>query len=300
MQLNTILKRYFLLIERTARGHYPSFVELQEYLEDEGFTISSRTLQRDIDHIRHTFQLEIAYNRQRDGYYLDKDNSVNADAVLRFLEVLYAADVFSGKDSKGKKMLSYVMFEAEGSLRGSEYLKPLLEATHKKNVVRFMHRNFERNTTTEYCICPYLLKEYMNRWYVVGLTESKQEVRTFGLDRISELEIIKRTFIRKKELDPRKFFEHTIGLVYSGKKPVELVLEVTLLQAKYLETLPLHHSQKMISQTKTKAVFSLFVTPNFELIQKLLMMADQVKIIQPASLAKKMKDIYAHALKKYR
>ena len=51
------IRRYTLIIEKINRNQYPSFTEIQDYLDDFGFSISKRTLERDIAAIRNEFGL---------------------------------------------------------------------------------------------------------------------------------------------------------------------------------------------------------------------------------------------------
>src|SRR3989344_856776 len=95
MSYNAIIKRYFLIIEKTASGQFPTLQEISSTLEKQGFVFSYRTLQRDIEHIRNTFQIEIEYSKARQGYFINKGKSINFDNFTRFLEVINTASVFS-------------------------------------------------------------------------------------------------------------------------------------------------------------------------------------------------------------
>jgi arginine repressor len=52
MSLQGTIKRYSLIIDYTRRYSCSSFKEINEMLQDEGFQISSITLQRDLEDIR--------------------------------------------------------------------------------------------------------------------------------------------------------------------------------------------------------------------------------------------------------
>src|SRR5690606_40629522 len=62
---------------------------------------------------------------------------------------------------------------------------------------RRRHTRFSRDWSSDVCssdLNPYLLKEYQNRWYLVGTIKPTDEFRTFGIDRISNLVVSETTF----------------------------------------------------------------------------------------------------------
>ena len=65
------IHRYFLIVEKIRRVGCPSFLEIPRYLKDQGFEINPRTLQRDISDLRDEFDIEIKYDRQRTGYFIE-------------------------------------------------------------------------------------------------------------------------------------------------------------------------------------------------------------------------------------
>jgi predicted DNA-binding transcriptional regulator YafY len=146
---------------------------------------------------------------------------------------------------------------------------------------------------------PYLLKEYQNRWYIVGLIEG-DKFRIFGIDRIENIELLSDIFKHNPKLNPAKLFENIIGLTYSNDESEEVILSFTPLQGRYIQALPLHRSQQIIKETKEEVLVKLTVIPNFELKQKILMMGGSVKTIKPEWLANEIKTDLANALKQYK
>ena len=65
------IRRYTLIIEKINTGQFPSFTQIQDYLDDFGFSISKRTIERDFEAIRNEFGLEITYNRFKEGYFIN-------------------------------------------------------------------------------------------------------------------------------------------------------------------------------------------------------------------------------------
>ncbi|HNS13654.1 MAG TPA: WYL domain-containing protein [Bacteroidia bacterium] len=292
------IKRYILIVEKISTGTCPSFSDLKNYLERHGFGISGRTLQRDIEQIRIEFGVEIKYDRSRNGYLIDKNESIDLDSFLGFLDTVATADLLTESLKESKTSLRHIAFESEGNFHGAGLLKDILFAIRNKRKISFVHHNYIADTRKNYRIDPYLLKEYQNRWYVVGKVEDKH-FRTFGIDRIEDLRISTEVFKTNGKEDAASLFDNIIGLSYSEGKVEEVILSFQPVQGKYVKSLPLHRSQKIIKDDKKSLVISLDLIPNFELRQKILMMGETVKVLKPAKLAAEIKRSLANALKQY-
>ncbi|PLX07867.1 MAG: hypothetical protein C0596_08990 [Marinilabiliales bacterium] len=77
MKIYQIINSYYLIINKIKGSDYPSFEEIQEHLAENGISISLRTLQRDLQNIRHEFSIEVIYNKSQNGYILNTETSSN-------------------------------------------------------------------------------------------------------------------------------------------------------------------------------------------------------------------------------
>lgn len=299
MSKHGTIRRYTLEIEKIKRGQFPSFQEIKDYLFEHGFEIGNRTIQRDIEQIRYEFGIEISYDRNKNGYYIDYDQSLNVESFFRFLEIVNTAELLTESLSESKDSLKHIAFDASGELKGIEHLKPLLKAIKDNRKVSFTHCSFQTEKTRKFTIKPYLLKAYQNRWYVIGIIGGLKEFRTFGIDRIEDLEIKAETFKRDEKLKPAEMFEQTIGLVYSHSKAQTIILSFNAHQGKYIKTLPLHSSQQVIVDDENEFRVSIHVVPNYELTQQILKHGETVKVIEPQWLKDEIKGILERSLGNY-
>ncbi len=292
------IKRYILTVEKINSQKHPSFSDLKDYLHQHGFEISGRTLQRDIEQIRIEFGVEIRYDRLKNGYFIDKEASIDLDTFLGFLDTVATADLLTQSLKESKSAMRYISFESEGSFLGVGYLKDILFAIKNKRRISFIHHNYISGTRKQYEINPYLLKEYQNRWYVIGEVDGKH-FRTFGIDRLEELNITTEVYRAMKGEDPSLLFENVIGLSLEEGKVEEVILSFHPVQGKYVKSLPLHKSQKILQDDKNALVISMNLILNFELRQKILMMGNSVKVLKPLLLAREIKKALTLALKQY-
>ena len=299
MSKHGTIRRYTLEIEKIRRGQFPSFQEIKDYLFEHGFEIGDRTIQRDIEQIRFEFGIEIKYHRDKNGYYIDYKNSLNIESFFRFLEIVNTAELLTESLLESKDSLKHISFDTGGGLKGIENLKPLLKAIKDNRKISFTHFNFHTEKSRKYTLKPYLLKEYQNRWYVVGIIGGFNEFRTFGIDRIENLEIKTETFKPDKKLNPIEMFNQTIGLVYSENVAQTIVLSFTPTQGKYIKTLPLHSSQKLLIDDEQECRISLKVVPNYELTQQILKHGETVNVIEPLWLKDEIMNILKRTLEKY-
>lgn len=295
------LQRFALIIDKLKYKTYPSFEELSEFIkEQKDMEFSERTLQRDIKNIREEFGIEIVFDQVKKGYYINWEESVvNPEAFLGFLEIVNISDALSESFREGKEALKYLHF-GSSSFKGIEYLRDILFALKKHREIIIHHKGFEKENVSVYKLQPCLIREYLNRWYVIGRVSGDKDFRTFGLDRIQKLEVTDKVFDIRKLPDARKLFDHIIGLVYSEKEPEQIVLSFTPNQGRYIKSLPIHTSQEILKDDNKELRISLYLSPNFELRQQLLMYGSGVTVISPPSLRDEIKEELKRALDKYK
>ncbi len=269
-------------MEMFRNGRTASFEQIKTHLEKNDMDISPRTLQRDINQIRVDFSVDIVYNRQLNCYTIDQETSIGLPGFYKFLELSLTTELLQDHLRENKEsILKYVQFEPLESFHGFQNLKVILQAILLKRWVSFDYTRFIEDSTKTHSVIPCLLKRYQGRWYLIGRTSTNKNV-TFGLDRMSNLKATTKSFSENEIVIPEEL-DDVVGLQYTGK-PERVVLQFTPLQAKYIETLPLHHSQKKVSKTKEGILYEYKLIPNYELVQAILRLGDQVKVLEPTSL----------------
>src|SRR5690606_8277208 len=189
----------------------------------------------------------VNYTKDTNGYSLDTESQERVQSLLKFIELIHVGELFKEGLNDFELLKDKIELEDSSKFKGIGYLKDILLAIKKNNQIEFTHENYWKETEKEYTISPLLLKEYLNRWYVVGVPVGGTEIRTFGIDRMENLKLGKVSKIKRKDFEKQlDQFVNIIGLNYTAHNKVEkIILRVYNKQIKYLESLPLHHSQKI-------------------------------------------------------
>jgi predicted DNA-binding transcriptional regulator YafY len=150
-------------------------------------------------------------------------------------------------------------------------------------------------------VTPLILKEYENRWYVVGVPEEMNEIRTFGIDRIHKLTLGRLSKLKRGQFKSElKKFDNIIGLNFNNKIPIKIRLLVDALHIKYMKSLPLHHSQIIHSENENQQYFvDFFLIPNYEFISQILKIGEEAEVIYPNDLRTSIKNVLKASLNKY-
>jgi len=293
------IRRYTLIIEKISFGQFPSFTGIQDYLDEFGFSVSKRTIERDFEAIRNEFGIEITYHRFKEGYYIDEEKSIHIESFIRFLEIVNTAEVLTQSLSDSKEALNYISFDQSGGLKGIEHLSNVLQAIREHRRMRIKHHTFYPEKARIFKIEPYMLKEYQNRWYIIAIVCGMNEQRTFAIDRLVEIEMLAETFEPTRSQEVEDLFKNVIGLVYSEHEVQDVELSFTAFQGNYIRSLPFHSSQKIILDSEDEFRISLRISPNYEFTQKILMHGNTVKVLKPKWLAKEIKEILQSAASNY-
>jgi predicted DNA-binding transcriptional regulator YafY len=284
----TQLRRISLLLAYLKRNPYKTKNEILDYFEDNDKGFNERTLYRLNETLARDFGIEIVFDYTNNGYFFDEENSSNPESFMSLLEILTTAELFSTNFKEKNNALSFVEFENKAAIESIPNFKMVLDAIQQQLPITFNHNSFYHLKVEEYTLKPYFLKQYQNRWYVIG--ETKKGYRTFGIDRIENIIIGTKKFKAKTD-EAKDKFSHVIGLNYVDHKMEKIQLSFHISQKPYIISLPLHHTQKEIN-TENEDTFDieLRIHPNFEFRQQILKYGSLVKVVEPKWLAEEIKE----------
>ena len=291
--------RYSLTIKKLQKGQ-ATFDEISNYLERESelldldLTISKRTFQRDLTEIRDIFSIDIQYDFSRRVYLIESGNK--SEITGRMLE---AFDMFNALNITDD-LSNYIHFEKRKA-QGADNFYGILHSIKNRLIIRFPYLKYEEDEIKRREVEPYALKEFKSRWYLLAKDHKDNNVKTFGLDRIQELEITKKKFEWPQDFSTNKLFKNYFGIINSAdKNPEKVILSFDSFQGMYIKSFPLHESQKvtMDSDKETQIELSLCITYDF--VMELLSFGDRVKIISPESLLKEVCETYKSSLNQYK
>jgi predicted DNA-binding transcriptional regulator YafY len=199
-----------------------------------------------------------------------------------------------------EKHKALIQFETSTVSQGNEFLGPLLEAAKSKIACTLFYQSFKENEVKQYSIHPLLLKEYLNRWYLVAFVPERDKILTFGLERMISIETSKTKFTVPKGFSPETFFQYSMGISESTGKPEKIELRFSAVAAKLVETQPLHSSQKKLKESKEGTVFQFELHPCQELYNFILSYGNEVEVLKPSSLRKEILRRLDLAMKNYK
>lgn len=191
-------------------------------------------------------------------------------------------------------------FEKNENLKGLEHIETLYQAIIRKCTVKINYQSFKAREANVFHFHPYYLKEYRNRWFVIGVKKRDQPIMNLALDRIINIEDCDIKYVPRKDFELSTHLNDVIGVTVNQNAPPERVLLLADRQtAPYISTKPLHHSQREVETNREGVLFSLNVQLNYELEKEILGFGDRVKVVAPERLRRRIKEILEHALDQY-
>ena len=311
------LGRLKVLHERLSTGVHYTKRELLDALEQatDGY-LSEKTFYNDIKALREEYDAPIP-ERDRSGkpyFYtkpfslfgvLNPTDATLANEAVALVRQMNTLPQFAGLEAIllkfeqqpgviGRAKESVVQFEQNTSYTGLNWLRELYDAIQQDHPLLIDYQDFNAAGPTRYEVSPYLLKEYNNRWFLLGYAQGWHEGRPFPLDRIQQIVALPNKRRRPDTTNWNTEFADIVGVTRIAKHPVEtLLLRVWLPRARYVATKPLHPTQNLVNSTDTHLDFQYQLRWNPELVAKLLELGSDAKLLEPATrrteLAEKVK-----------
>lgn len=290
-----------MLIVKLLRARKCNMKEIRAHLKLESgkqqldLDASERTIKRSFESILTKYGIQIEYNFSEKLYSIfESDNDNFNQRLLDQFELINALKI-------GEKANAY-MFLEERYQSGIEHLHLILYALQNQFMLKIVYQKFGEDEPTFREIIPLALKEFKHRWYLIAKSKSENTLKTFGLDRINDIEVLKTKMNSEISFDIKSYFEHAFGIVSLADQniePEEVVLSFTQKQGKYVKSLPIHHSQEIIKETENGLDIRLKIYVTYDLMMEIISHGPNVKVLKPVHLQKSIKEMYAKSLKQY-
>lgn len=276
--------------------------------------VKERQIRQDISDMESIWNIPICkprdgrktYYHYDDSRYSINNQPLNETELNQLKETIYMLNRFKGMPQFGWMEEILARFETTFKLRGgaanivgfeqNPYLKGLnlfsdiFNAILNQQTLRIIYQKFGKESK-EYLFHPYFLKQHNNRWFLFGFCnhlKEKRSVTSLALDRIEQITYANTPYIANNEIEFNEYFEDVIGVTVHEKDAERIILEVDNALYPYVETKPLHGSQKKKARNEHTTTIELSLIINYELENLLLGYIDKIRIVTPDHLREKM------------
>lgn len=285
------LQKYTWLIDTIRRAGKISLEEISERWErnkdlSDYKPLSRATFNRWKDAIFSQFGIIISC--QRAGgylYYIENPEDIDENNLKKWMLDSFAVGNLIGENLSLKDR---ILVNQVPSAR--DYLAALLEAMKENHTVTITYCAFGKTKSYTFSIEPYCVKLFESRWYVLAHNVQYDDIRIYGLDRIEDLKVEESTFKLPKDFSASEYFSSYYGIVTNiNINPEHIVIRAYRDHIPYINSLPLHHSQRLLEDNGEYADFELYLAPTYDFVMRLLHVGAMIEVVSPASLRKTMK-----------
>ena len=306
MKASFLFKQYTWLIETILKAGKITFQSISDKWQETemsgGVSLARTSFNRQRDAVLDMFGIIIECDRRGGNrYYIYNEEELRQDSVQNWMfSTLSVSQLLSERN----RLFNRIIMERVPS--ADRHLKTLLETMYKNQMVSMVYQRYEAETAKSYKACPYCLKLFSRRWYVVMKVETLEplnpsnSVRVFSLDRIKSLELLPEKFKMPDDFNAAAVFNECFGVVVGdGTEPVTIRLRAFGRERFAMHDLPIHHSQKLISQGPDYFDFEVYLRPTADFRAFLASKGQWLVVLSPHSLSDEIVQIHREALKKY-
>lgn len=325
---NALIRYKYLDRLLSDHHHYYDIHDLtdkvNEMLYDDGFPeVTQRCIEKDLNTLEYApFSAPIVrfgWNGKHCISYENRSFSIFKQEISReernlLREVLTTIGQFDGLDNFKwlddfkiglglEERRQIISFSNNPYLQNSNLLGTLFDNISNEVVIKLSYHTFNDESVRSIDFHPYLLKQYNDRWFLIGAADSDNKILNFALDRIDKVEPLPEKKYIECPDDLFERFEDIIGVtLYEERKCEHILCWVNDSSKGYVNTKPLHESYTPLKGDKDQDLrnqypkfeggmfFSIDCIPNFELIRELSSFGGNLVVLSPESIRSEIKN----------
>ncbi len=302
MKASATFKEYIWLVNTIRKAGKISFADLQKKWLDtdmsKGMELQRSTFNRHKDAIEDMFGIYIECER-RNGYtyYIGNEDVLAEESVQNWMlsTLSVSNDVGESLSLQGRILLESIP---------SEYgrLGEMTEAMKKRVCLRMTYKKYGNAEPKVVTLEPYCIKLFKRRWYVFGRLHDAEgdSYRIYSFDRVKEIELTDLHYDLPADFSAKELFKDYYGILLSHDTEAErIVVRAYGNERFYVRDLPIHHSQQEIGAGEGYADFELRMHATSDFCSHVLSRSNQLQVLEPAWLVKKIKAMLQDALERY-
>lgn len=189
---------------------------------------------------------------------------------------------FYRKDSSNPTIVG---FEQNPYLKGLDFFSDLFNAIQYKRTIEVTYQSFKQEIPQKMFLHPYYLKQYNNRWFLFAFNEKVNSISNLALDRIIEIKESNCPYIENTEIDFEEYFDDVVGVTVNDSiDPQKIILQINNELLPYIESKPIHGSQKIKERNNEGALIELSLQLNYEFISLIFSYGASITVIEPEEL----------------
>ena len=305
------MAKYVWLVDILRQYKHLTFKQISEKWRNSGLgngePLSLRTFHNFRAGIADSLGIDIEIDKSKTGYYYHVvDSSLDGNKSVRS----WVMDSYSVLNQvlADKKLENRIQFEKIPS--GNTWLSPFMQAMRENKVVRITYKKFSDDAGNTFEVEPYFLKVANRRWYVIVralhyVEKNKEnnthddEIRVYALDRIVNVEITDKTFKIDKDFNADEFYDGCVGVTHSNEEKQHVVIRAYGKARNYMETLPFHDSQRLISSDNDSSVLEMYVKTTNDFLQHVMEQGDKIEVLEPESVRVEMRKLAEKLMEYY-
>lgn len=280
---SVLFNRYAWLVDTIYRLGRITFEQINERwirssLNCAGDDLPLKTFHNHRKAIEQMFDINIECDRKAGYlYYIENKDDLECDGVRQWLLSTFSV---SNLINESHKLKHRILIENIPS--GHKFLTQIIEAMCDGRTMEITYQSFGRNESHTFEAKPYCVKIFKQRWYMVAKSSDHDALRTYALDRMHTVRTNNEMFDMPSDFSAENYFSGNFGIIVDENIKIQkVVIKAFGHKVKYLNELPLHHSQVESEKLNGYSIFEYFLRPSFDFRQELLSHADEVEVISP-------------------
>ena len=180
-------------------------------------------------------------------------------------------------------------FDDESKRQDPHYLQVLEKLTlawAEKRQVQLWYRGAERKQVKEYTFCPYFIEvgAVGQAIYAIGIIQPQDQTRTFKIERVERIELLKETYAIPVDFDPNVMLAQAWGIWFTDEEPLGIKLRFSARVASRVRETRWHPSEQVTEQPDGSLLWCASIAEPREMLPWIRGWGADVEVLEPQEL----------------